>query len=571
MDGSLSPDGGPMALLVAAENMTGLVLDDNDIDAPIKKEEASPGPDDNRSIMLGRIPALKFKTVGGSSSSSDVKVTRPGGTSQQHSNHQPAAKVGKSGKSARGSIRGPHPSPHAIVPRRTEEWDQWKGTLFNLYITQNRILRDIIEYMDKNFNLKATPKMYKNQFARWGFFKYSVKRRAPSKSGSFSSASSSSTASGDLEDDTVVMMDIDSRVNEASLSPIIYESQGSRSIQSGLTAVRRFLRGHVDRDAANLQMDEVTGYIDPCYRYFKVAVDLFDLRENVEGGRILRLAFLQLERKLDTPTMKTFSDLCILVPHLLLESGRKEVLNAYLQYLQRLAEAKFGKHPVKEIAASFSDLMSNPQNLMGYIKRLSKVHADTISNMNGVLDRNKQWATNQHLACEKTKDPPAWPFTRMERANDEHHMIRLEAQSVYWAQNLIMRDPESDELGRQWFEKRFDADFAERTEGLLKKVKQIEAAGFLPKAFASMMEALFVGWLNDYYETIGDWHNSIKWGKRGLALSSDEQYVLWSIHLENLMRMHGMDAEADELKAKRRALAWMEIVREQVENLTLGT
>ncbi|KAK3990918.1 hypothetical protein QBC44DRAFT_237995 [Cladorrhinum sp. PSN332] len=567
MDGSMSPDAGPMALLVAAGNMTGLVLDQDEIDAFIKKEETTPSPDDNRSMALGRIPTLKFKNSGGSPS--DIKVPRTGGTSQQHRSRQ-TVKTGKGGKSSKLSMRGPHPSPNAIVPRRIEDWEPWKGILFNLYITQNRILREIIEYMDTAFNLKATPKMYKNQFARWGFFKYSVKRRAPTKSGSLSSSSSSTSTKDDFDDD-LVFMNMDSRIDGPPLSPTFHESRGSRAIQSGLTAVQQFLRGHVDKDSANLQMDEVTGYIDPCYRYFKVAIDLFDLHENMEGGRVLRLAFLQLERKLSTPTMKTFSDLCVLVPHLLLESGRKEILEAYLQYLRRLAIVKYGRHPVAEIAASFSDLLSQPQDAMGYIKRLSKIHADTISNMNGVLDRNRQWATNQYLACEKTKDPPSWPFDRMERTNDEHHMIRLEAQSVYWAQNLIMRDPESDDLGQQWFQKRFEPRFAERTEALLEKVKQLETAGFLPVVFSSMMEALFVGWLNDYYETIGDVDNSIKWGKRGLALSSNEQFVLWSIHLENLMRANGRDPEADELKEKRRALDWMETVREQVDKLTLGS
>ncbi|KAK4229262.1 hypothetical protein QBC38DRAFT_119986 [Podospora fimiseda] len=572
MEKSMSPDAGPMALLVSAGNMTGLVLDNDEIDAFIKREDTTPGPDDkDRSLVPVRISTLKFKNGGGSPT--DVKVPpRTGETSQQqhhHHNHRPV-KTGK-GRS-KISTRGPHSTPNAIIPRRVEDWEPWKSVLFNLYITQNRILRDIIEYMDTTFNLKATPKMYKNQFARWNFFKYSVKRRTSSaKSASLSSASASASepAKDDFDDDTI-LMDMDSRIEDSPLSPTFHESRESRSIQYGLTAVNRFLRGHVDKDAANLQMDEVTGYIDPCYRYFKVAIDLFDLQENMEGGRVLRLAFLQIDRKLSTPTMKTFSDLCVLVPHLLLESGRREILEAYLQYLRRLAHVKYGKHPITEIAASFSDLLNRPQNTMGYIKLLSKAHADTICKMDGVLDRNRQWASQQHLACEKTKDPPGWPFNRMERTNDEHHMIRLEAQSVYWAQNLIMRDQESDDLGQQWFQKRFEPRFAERTEALLDKVKYLETAGLLPKVFSSMMEALFVGWLNDYYETIGDVDNSIKWGRRGLALSSNEQFVLWSIHLENLMRAHGRDAEADELKVKRRALDWMETVREQVDKMTLG-
>lgn len=410
--------------------------------------------------------------------------------------------------------------------------------------------------------------MYKNQFARWGFFKYSVKRRPPPKSSSASS--SSPPIQEEFDDDAMMLMRRDS---DNLLSPtILHQSKGSRAVQSGLTAVRRFLKGHIDRDAANLQHEEVAGFVDPCYRYFKVAMDLFDLRENVEGGRVLRLAFLQIERKMSTPTMKTFSDLCFLIPHILLESGRKEILGAYLQYLGRLATLKYGKHPVSEIAASFGELLSRPQDVMGYIKLLSKVHSDTISDMPGVLDRTRIWASNQHLACENSQDPPPWSLSRTARPADEHHMIRLEAQSVFWAQTLIMMDPECDALAQQWLGKRFEPGFAEKTEGLLEKVKQRVAAGILPAMFASMLEALFVGWLNDYYEMVGDMDKTFEWGRKGLMLSTpNEQYVLWSIHLENLMRRSGRDSEADELKVRRQTLEWMEEVRMQVDSMNLGS
>lgn len=144
-----------MALLAAAENMTGLVLDNHEIKAFIKKEESSPAPDDDRAVVLGRIPALKFKSGGGSLSrtSAGSGLTRTGAS--QHIHYQ-GMKTGKGGKPPKISGRGPHQSPHAIIPRRAEDWDPWKSILYSLYITENRILRDIIEIMDQRYNLKAT-------------------------------------------------------------------------------------------------------------------------------------------------------------------------------------------------------------------------------------------------------------------------------------------------------------------------------------------------------------------------------------------------------------------------------
>jgi hypothetical protein len=402
--------------------------------------------------------------------------------------------------------------------------------------------------------------MYKNQFARWGFFKYAVKRRPRSKA-----ESPNEHSSDDSYDGAIVL----------SHDELLHAGESSRSIQSGLTAVRRFLHGHIDLDPANLQAEEVAGYVDPCYRYFKVAMDLFSLQENLHGGRVLRLAFLQIERKISKPTMKSFSDLCFLVPHLLFESNRKDILSAYLHYLARLATLKFGNHPVSELAASFAALVDadRPQDMMRYIMLLSQINSDTIAALPGMLDRNRQWARNQYLACQRTVAEADEPWHRPgggQGDRHDHHMIRLEAQSVYWAQKLVMRDPESDEMAEQWLGREFRAGFGEKCEAYLERLKGLVAAGQFPAVFARMMECLYVGWLYDYYETVEEWDRAFEWGRRGLELSTDEQYAIWSVHLEGLMRKCGRAEEAEELKRRRREHAWMERVRLEVDRLTIA-
>lgn len=425
--------------------------------------------------------------------------------------------------------------------------------------------------------------MYKNQFARWGFFKYAVKRRPRTKT-----ESPTEQHLDDSPDGGAIILSRDA---------LMYDSDGSRGMQVGLAAVRRFLHGHLDLDPANLATEEVAGFIDPCYRYFKTAMDLFDLKENIAGGRVLRLAFLQIERKISTPTMKSFSDLCFLVPHLLLESNRKDILAAYLRYLTRLATVKFGKHPVTELAASLAGMVDHPEQIMRYIMLLSQVNSDTISNVSGILERTARWARYQYLACQRTNMTPgddAGPWQQQQqqllqhqplaatatttttavvpvgRDRHDHHMIRLEAQSVYWAQNLVIRDPESDELAGQWLRRRFDENFASRCEALMAKLHARAAEGEFSPYFAKMVECLYIGWLSDYYETVGDWEKVFEWGKKGLALSKEEQYIIWSIHLEELMRRHGSLDEAEELKRRRRAHDWLEKVRVEVDRLSIA-
>jgi tetratricopeptide (TPR) repeat protein len=404
--------------------------------------------------------------------------------------------------------------------------------------------------------------MYKNQFARWGFFKYSIKGRPRSKAESPTDQSSQSSSDDSLDGAIVLSRD-----------ELLHADGGSRSMQAGLTAVRRFLHGHIDRDPANLQVEEVAGFVDPCYRYFKVAMDLFDLKENLEGGRVLRLAFLQIERKISKPTMKSFSDLCFLVPHLLLESNRRDILSAYLHYLSGLATVKFGKHPVAELAAAFASLVDDrPQDMMRYIMLLSQINSDTIAALPGMLDRNREWARNQYLACQRIATSQSNTSSGDGAGSDDHdhHMIRLEAQSVYWAQKLVMQDPESDEMAAQWLRRRFEPGFGPRCEAYVAKLKERAAQGGFPVMFARMMETLFVGWLADYYETVGDWDRALEWGRRGLELSTDEQYAIWSIHLEGLMRRCGRGEEAEELGRRRREHAWLERVRLEVDRLSIA-
>ncbi|KAK0665313.1 hypothetical protein QBC41DRAFT_15687 [Cercophora samala] len=586
LDGTTSPDGGPMALLAAAEDLTGLVLEGDEVNVFVKEETASPVSNTGKS---SQIPSLKWKPK------VPLKTSSTRGSTHTSASRHHATKSGRHGSKAAAAakaaaLRGPHPSPHPIVPRRVEDWDPWKGLLHELYITQNRILRDIIQLMETNYNLKATPKMYKNQFARWGFFKYAVKRRPR-----YNSDESPTDDTYDGKSSSSSMISFSRNNSYSTISPAFFGNDTSRAAQLGLTAIRRFLHGYIDLDISNLQVEEVAGYIDPCYRYFKVSMDLFDLKENKTGGEVLRLAFLQIERKLEKPTMKSFSDLCFVVPHLLLEYGRLDILKAYFRYLARLTTVKFGNHPVSEIAASFVEMFeegaANEERLMGYIQLLSQANADVIEDIPGVLGRTREWARNQSLACQQREDrsrsgspnssaassmgsPPDMnrataPSVR-DRDKRRHHMLRVEAQSVYWAQKLVMSgDPESEALAEQWLSKEFGHDFKPRVKALLERLKMMRDIGVFPEVFAKMMECLFIGWLFDYCEFVEEWEEAFVWGRQGLALSANEQYVIWSIHLEGVMREHGSVMEAEALKRKRQEMDWMEQVRAQVDKLTL--
>lgn len=404
--------------------------------------------------------------------------------------------------------------------------------------------------------------MYKNQLSRWGFFKYSVKprpTRIKSERGDDMSLVTSSSRSSSLSTDGLI-------------SPLSHESRQARSVQIGLTAVRDFLNRLIRVDPTAKQDLVIFGYTDPCFRFFTASMELMDQGEYKLGGLLLRRAFIQLEALVSNMTIKSFSDVCFIIPHLLIESGRADILAHYLRFLAELA-VRTNNQPMREVIASLTDLRGDPDAMIRFVMELTKANSDTIAAHTDAksLVRTRKWALNQYVACQRT----CMPNTTAGKGRHSHQMLRVESQSVYWAQHLVMRSlPESDALAELWMRREFPPDFAPRTEALLAEVRARSAADesrdeHLPAPYGRMMECLYIGWLSDYYETVGDWPKAFAWVRRGLEISAGEQYQIWSLHVEGLMRKHGSPDEADELKRRRLHHRFVQEVTEEIEKMTM--
>ncbi|KAK0620558.1 hypothetical protein B0T14DRAFT_604129 [Immersiella caudata] len=115
-----------------------------------------------------------------------------------------------------------------------------------------------------------------------------------------------------------------------------------------------------------------------------------------------------------------------------------------------------------------------------YIVLLSKVIAETISEHKEIKERTRKWAYNQYLAFQQSRG----------KGKHIHKITHLESQSVYWAQNLLMEDKDSDELAEQWLYRNFQPDFEERTLGYLVKAKAKAAMVKLPQPRAYSQQRL---------------------------------------------------------------------------------
>jgi len=119
-------------------------VDDDDL--LLKDDSSSPSPESEKPAFVERRPPSKFPPG----------ASRRIPTAQSGRSVSAIAKTTKGSKVSSSKNRG-SPSPgNPVIPRRAEDWEPWKQVLHELYISQNRFLRDIIVIMETNYNLRAT-------------------------------------------------------------------------------------------------------------------------------------------------------------------------------------------------------------------------------------------------------------------------------------------------------------------------------------------------------------------------------------------------------------------------------
>ncbi|KAK1830411.1 hypothetical protein QBC39DRAFT_260932 [Podospora conica] len=515
----------------------------------IKDDDSSPSPESDKPRILHPRPIAQFQ----SATAPKKAAAKPAAKPAPKATKSPSMTSDSSDTpGSPGSPDTPGSSSSGLfVPRRAEDWEPYKEILFDLYIKKNIILKEVIVTMEQKHNLKATPKMYKNQLARWEYFKYAIKERPRGKAKREAAAAKSAAG-----DDMSLL-----------ISPVFHDSNQTRSVQLGLTTVRDFLNRMISIEPLAKRDMVVVGYEDPCFRFFTASLELFGQNEHQQGGLLLRRAFLQIEILVSRMTIKGFSDLCFTIPHLLIESGRADVLAVYLRYLSELA-TRAGNEPVRKVAGSLIHFLDDRDAMLRFVMTLTRINSDTISAHKDAkaLERTRKWAYNQYVACQRTN----MPDTTAGEGDHKHAMLRVESQSVYWAQNLVMISSESNTLAEFWMRRDFPDDFAPRTEALLADARRRTEAGLLSPDYGKMMRCLYIGWLSDYYETMENWPKVFEWVRRGLEISTGEQYQVWSIHVEGLMRQHGSAEEAEELRQKRLTHGFLEEIERQIGNLTLS-
>lgn len=198
--------------------------------------------------------------------------------------------------------------------------------------------------------------MYKAQFTRWNWHKYSKGaherpgaslQRPPPRRGRKGRARASLSQEEGEED----------VVNAPQLQTRLLEADESRHLTRALSAYRSLIATRAAAVTPFTRMGGASGgtYDPTMFSHFVGALKQLRRRGFVEGGRLLRLAFAELDAVVTGGHVAAAWDCCVAIPHHAAAAGRPDVLLTFLRHLTALCAARQPQgHP---LASPVSNVM----------------------------------------------------------------------------------------------------------------------------------------------------------------------------------------------------------------------
>ncbi|ROW00076.1 hypothetical protein VSDG_03537 [Cytospora chrysosperma] len=411
--------------------------------------------------------------------------------------------------------KGGEPTAAGPPPPVALDWETYKDTIKDLYMGQNLNLNQVVERM-RAYDFHATPRMYKAQFARWGWSKYNCKRMrrdissgkaveksvgkschrvkrqraskafkgkesssAKSKSLGASANNTTSTSTSTAMTMTTTTATTNTAMPIARRRPapqisvtsyqIAHANDASRCIQAVLSDIRGHVYSFFSRKP-DWQQSPGTGLIS-AYNYsfydsFRIALDSFLKNEHFNGGEILRQAFVEAEEAIQTDYSSTFYFFFIDLPDLFLHYGRHDIFVILMQHINRLTAVSLRD---KIIGAGFASLhalaRSNPAFLRYYIAAASGLWSDLLKELRGPSDRSTLLARRNHIRHAQCSDR-----ARVTALCDDYDHLLGEIKNRWGAGHNASRHMEDVILLTQLNYGHFMDNFVERNERLIEDV-----------------------------------------------------------------------------------------------------
>ncbi|KAK3342054.1 hypothetical protein B0T25DRAFT_357665 [Lasiosphaeria hispida] len=457
-----------------------------------------------------------------------------------------------------------------LVPTSAADWEAKKDVINELYMTRNLILNDVMAIMLSKHKFKATARMYKGQFAKWGWSKYNKSGNAATTTRTTKSRTTVARRRGSNppspERDRVSKSVSQShRPRLPSFTPnllqLLFVKEETYEIEAILSTYSAYISNWATLETPWKTESSMRGIIARQEQFsilqnMRAALDHFDRHQPQQGGQMLRLAFLQVEEALVTGGgFEAIWDCCLAVPQLVLAQGWLDILLIFTRYLYHLTTLKLtADHPVARIAHSIFRLVRrDPAQLQLYIQGGWRLWVDLVGRTRGVQDTVTIHLKRGYVILQKPERDVVRSLLPEFALSVEHSL------TTRGAIETTSRILEMEMLLARMYIPLFTPDTTMRAEAMLKGVLERvstkpENRDVLVHQWSYLDRYLFFSayhFLASIADYSGDHDRAVDCRRKSLESPKDLFWVQTAMTLEQYLRSEGRIEEAAEIERER--------------------
>lgn len=384
-------------------------------------------------------------------------------------------------------------TPPPVVPSGLRDWEAMKPMIRSLYLDQNLTLAEVVRRMCAEHKFRATARMYKTQFIKWGWSKYNSKRskresssgrslikpvgkscrrmprsaRAAAQSRARQAQQYTTTGTTNADGSAIMV-----RREQNFIPQLNHANDTHMYIEKVLNEVKShifFFHAQKTEWKTTPGVDLLQVYNYKAYDTFRSAFDGFARNETEAGGQMLRHAFLEVEEIMQADYSGSFYCLFVELPDLLLHYSRVDVLLILLKHINKLAPFKTKNRSLAHIFLILQSIVHLDSEQLGhYVEAASLLWTDLLRQVRGEKDRSVLMAKRNYLRHSRTVD-----HGRVATLVAEYDQLRQQAEVFFkgvW--NNTLKHMEDITLGIQHNHGCYLENFEERSHILIERMAE---------------------------------------------------------------------------------------------------
>ncbi|KAK5654075.1 hypothetical protein OQA88_7755 [Cercophora sp. LCS_1] len=410
-------------------------------------------------------------------------------------------------------------------PTKQSDWEAVRPIIKDLYLLKNVRLKDVIEIMQTLHHFRATARMYKAQFTKWSWHKYSTtsSARHPRKGKRLLHPPATQLPPQSTKFDTHVI-----------------EPPASRALSSALTEIRTLILTWASTSRAT-PFTRLSDYNPTMISHFVSSLLQLQRGDIIHGGRLLRAAFLELEDLVEHGHIAGVWDCIVAIPTLANNYQRGDILDMFLCYLARLCAMKRPGHPMEAIIAAVRNLGGDVGE---YTERVWRVWVGVVGGLVGetsvgVLQTHRAWLMVQKRPDQGLVGAVGRGYQRLVSAAEERFGGGIEVAGIEFDMCLT-----GVRFGA-------DAGVERRLEGVVRRLIENEGN---PDSWGAEEKKVWRGcWFLGQLCAMrrGDAEREAECRDMFLEAPCDGDWVQYAMRMEEGLAAVGKTAEAEQVRTQR--------------------